>query len=675
MAGLHAVHGGAPREDPLAVHAHVVQDLAGRLAADRVVVGHQDAQVPQVLEVERGLLLKLEVQAHRELGPLAVDGLHLDVAAHHPHDVARDGHPQPRALDAGGQLVVGAGEGLEEPLLELLGHAVAVVLEDEGVVAEVGDAGGRLVDRQRDLAAVGGVLDGVGHDVHEDLLDAAGIADDPLVVHAHDRHAEGVAVGLDLRPGHRQRPVDELGQVELLLDELHLAALDLVHVEELVDERQQVVRGVRDLPQAVGHALAVVQVCLGDRGHADDAVHRGADVVAHAGEEVALRFAGGLRGIDRLAQGLLHLALVAHLVVHVLEAADDAEGAVAHLHAGELDVVVALALLENATEGHGVYEALTGALHDGLGLHRRQEALAVLFVDEPGVEGESVGEARDPDRLVGGHQVDHVLVDAEELEALGLDVVDEPHRVVDARECLDHGLAQVERVLDLLLAADLVVHVPEAHHDGALRVAHVEACELDAVVAEPVLEDAPEGDRVEGPAPRALDYGLARHGIEEGLAVLLVDEVGVEGEGLGEAAHPTRGLGRHEVRELLVDAEELEALGLDVVDEPEGVVVARERLDDRAGERTAVLDRLALLGDVRDEDVVEAPVDVGGDVVAVVVDPPHAPVAAHDAVLHVVEVVPGLAHLVTDVAGDALVVLRVHHATEGEARERLELLE
>ena len=372
---------------------------------------------------------------------------------------------------------------------------------------------------------------------------------------------------------------------------------------------------------------------------------------------------------------VLDLLLVANLVVHVLEAADDARGAVVELEAGELDAVVAHRLAEDAAEGDAVDDAPGRAGHDRLGRGRLEEALAVLLVDEVGIEGEGVGEARDPGGLAGGQQVDHVLVDAEELEALGTHVVDEPHGVIDPRERLDHGLAQIERVADLLLAADLVVHVPEAADDGAPLASHLEAGELDAVVAGTVLEDAAEGDRVEGAAARVLGYGRRRHGVEEGLAVLVVDEVGVEGEGVGEAAHPPRGLRRHEVRELLVDAEELEVLGLEVLDEPHGVVVARERLDNRAGEGPAVLHRLALLGDVRDENVVEALVDLGGDVVAVVVDPPHAPVAAHDAVLHVVEVAPGLAHLLLDGAGDALVVLGVHHAAEGEAREGLELLQ
>ena len=66
-----------------------------------------------------------------------------------------------------------------------------------------------------------------------------------------------------------------------------LAGFDLGEVEDGVDDLQQVQPGHLDALQAggllVGHARAADQV-----GHADDGVERGADLVGHVGEELAL---------------------------------------------------------------------------------------------------------------------------------------------------------------------------------------------------------------------------------------------------------------------------------------------------------------------------------------------------------------------------------------------------
>jgi hypothetical protein len=85
-------------------------------------------------------------------------------------------------------------------------------------------------------------------------------------------------------------------EAERRLLEMHHAGLDLRQVEDVVDDAEQALGGVVDLAQVI--ALAVVQFGLqGEVGHADDGVHRGADLVAHVGQEVRLgggsRFGGG----------------------------------------------------------------------------------------------------------------------------------------------------------------------------------------------------------------------------------------------------------------------------------------------------------------------------------------------------------------------------------------------
>ena len=94
-----------------------------------------------------------------------------------------------------------------------------------------------------------------------------------------------------------------LRDVERLQEEVHLAGLDLRQVEDVVDERQQVLaRGV-DLLEVGGEVLLaqVFGLFLQHLAVADDGVQRRAQLVAHVGQELALGAVGGFR-LFRLLQ-------------------------------------------------------------------------------------------------------------------------------------------------------------------------------------------------------------------------------------------------------------------------------------------------------------------------------------------------------------------------------------
>ena len=100
------------------------------------------------------------------------------------------------------------------------------------------------------------------------------------------------------------RVAQAIAQVERAGVEVELARLDLREVEDVVDHRQQRVGRRCDDLQVL--ALLGRELGVQDQlGHADDAVHRGADLVAHVGEELALGPAGRLGGLLGAAQFLL----------------------------------------------------------------------------------------------------------------------------------------------------------------------------------------------------------------------------------------------------------------------------------------------------------------------------------------------------------------------------------
>ena len=156
---------------------------------------------------------------------------------------------------------------------------------------------------QRDLAG-GGELHGVAGQVEEDLPDPGAVA-------AHQVGQPRVALGDELealRVGGRRDQVggllDDVDDLDVADLELQAGALHAGEVEDVVDQVEQ-------HPAGAVHALGVlplplVEVGLHQQlGEADDAVHRGADLVAHGRQELGLGAGGLERGVARGLEILL----------------------------------------------------------------------------------------------------------------------------------------------------------------------------------------------------------------------------------------------------------------------------------------------------------------------------------------------------------------------------------
>ena len=91
--------------------------------------------------------------------------------------------------------------------------------------------------------------------------------------------------------------------------DLQHASLDLAEVEHVVDDAQQVLARLLDLLHIV--PLLRVHGCVQRQvAHADDGVHRRADLVAHVGQEVALVLVGGFCSSARLLGFLEHAGVL-----------------------------------------------------------------------------------------------------------------------------------------------------------------------------------------------------------------------------------------------------------------------------------------------------------------------------------------------------------------------------
>ena len=305
LAGLDAdkrIHDLLPVGANFAVCALGFQQQLQDLGVDGVVLGAEEVHPAQGRDVLRLLRERLrlwyrvrfgvdgEFQHDLKAGALAGGTLYADGAAHQIHDVLGDGHAQTRALHPVGAGALLAGKGVKKGLLVSLAHANAVILYHKAVFGVV-LVPGQLFDLEPDVPAAGGILDRVGENVHQHLIQAGGVGQQVFVPEMGG-DGEGLRLFAGLCADHRAELVELLGKVHRLNAQGGLAALDAAHIQNVVDDAQQQLAGAFQLVQVFGQLFRLVQLVLHQGRQPDDGVHGGADVVAHVGEEVRLGLAG-----------------------------------------------------------------------------------------------------------------------------------------------------------------------------------------------------------------------------------------------------------------------------------------------------------------------------------------------------------------------------------------------
>ena len=211
--------------------------------------------------------------------PVAVE--QPQVAAHEAGEVARDSEAEPRPL-----------AGLALQARELPEHEAAPLGRDAGPAVDDldrqahGVVAARGAHPHADLAA-GGELDRVAHEVRRDLPEARLVAHEAggRVERVVQRHPpRGAVRGRGQADDLRERPL----QVERRRAQRELAHLQARGVEHVVDDVEERQPRIADRVHA-GARLLVHLAFEQEVGHADHAVHRRAELVAHPGEEPRLR--------------------------------------------------------------------------------------------------------------------------------------------------------------------------------------------------------------------------------------------------------------------------------------------------------------------------------------------------------------------------------------------------
>ncbi len=333
-------------------HADLRQMLAQDQIVDAQIVHHQQPHVLQQArrraEIrERILLLAGGGQHHREPEGRAHTrfALNAEIPAHHRRELFGDGEPQPRAAEFARGRAIRLHEFLENMAARFFRNADARIRHRNLDMLRRRLAARRLRERfhrQHDMAFLR-ELDRIAQQIRDHLPRAHRVADDEAWCFRAIMHHDFERFLACLHRQQFRRAFDHLQQIER--DDFHIEppGFDLREIEDVVDDVQQRLRRLHDRVGVM--VLLVRQLRFHHQlGHAEDAVHRRADFVAHRREEFALRTVGVFRRFprgERFRLRLFHIddgefelqpqpvlvghhALVAHaLAHHEIQIADD----------------------------------------------------------------------------------------------------------------------------------------------------------------------------------------------------------------------------------------------------------------------------------------------------------------------------------------------------------------
>ena len=222
---------------------------------------------------------------------------------HLVHDILGDGHAQPRSfypVDAGIGL---ARKRIIDSLLEFFRHADASILHmDMGAHMPISQRGTLLIQAHGDGTAQGRELERVGKQIQQNLIQPHVVGIDSFRQNIANTDIETQFLRSDLRLHDAHQPFHDLTQGNDVDIEREPAALDLGHIQHIVDQSQQMPAGKRDFPQAVVNNGGILEIRRGDGRHAHDGVHGRTDVVTHIGQEFALGAVRPVRLMFRLPQ-------------------------------------------------------------------------------------------------------------------------------------------------------------------------------------------------------------------------------------------------------------------------------------------------------------------------------------------------------------------------------------
>ena len=150
-------------------------------------------------------------------------------------------------------------------------------------------------------------FDSVAHDVEQNLIQAQLIGDNILVVHILRVDVKVKLFGADIALNDRAQVVQHIGQVDFCIVQFDRAAFDTAHIQNIVDQTEQMLARYADFLQILFDEVNVINMRRGKGRKPDNGIHRGANIVRHTVQEYRLGLIGVFRRRQCIAQGIFLL--------------------------------------------------------------------------------------------------------------------------------------------------------------------------------------------------------------------------------------------------------------------------------------------------------------------------------------------------------------------------------
>ena len=295
-----------------------------------------------------------------------------------------------------------------------------------------------------------GVFNGIADDIDQHLFDPQLVGIHAAVYDAVVPVGNNQSFVLCLKDGDILDAAENILKITGGPVNLHLAALDLGNVQDIVDQRQQVVAGGADLLQRVRNHFRFTNMVSGDIGIADDGVHRRPDIVGHIGKKIVLCLDPGLCRVLSVfflrlfgfLQGLHHGLPVPDILVDILETHHDAHAPAGHEHSDKIDQIVPGTAFQIADKTDGELVSRLKLLQDVRKADFLLHPLPV-FLRDHGVYIFRFG-IRIPgmaQRVADGLRVGFVQIRVVQNACFRLHIADQPHGIVGVGQRCNHSIA------------------------------------------------------------------------------------------------------------------------------------------------------------------------------------------------------------------------------------------
>ena len=205
-------------------------------------------------------------------------------------------------------------------LLELLAHADACVTDNKFILCTALRSVPLLLNLQADKTADLVELHAVAQNIQQHLRQPQPVSNNMLMHNIYSIKHKIQLLRSYIRLNNRADFLQQLRQMQRLLQNSHLAAFDTAHIQHIINKRQQMLTSYADFLQIILQHFWLIHMRSRQRGEADNRVHRRADIMRHAVEELRLGTVGLLCCGQRSCKLLITLMVCQHQIIDIFKA-------------------------------------------------------------------------------------------------------------------------------------------------------------------------------------------------------------------------------------------------------------------------------------------------------------------------------------------------------------------